>query len=167
MKPIQVSQLNRYIKTVFQNEPLLMNIPVIGEISGIKYHSSGHVYFSLKDKTSVIRCFLPSDRVRYLRYTLEDGMQIVAEGYVGVYERGGYYSLNVRNVRVEGEGDLAAAFEALKKKLSAEGLFDEKHKKDLPAFPRKVGVVTSSTGAAVRDIIRTIRNIYRYCSDTI
>lgn len=158
MKPIQVSQLNRYIRTVFQNEPLLMNIPVIGEITGIKYHSTGHVYFSLKDKSSVIRCFLPADRVRYLKYTLEDGMEIVAEGYVGVYEKGGYYSLNVRNIRIEGEGDLAAAFEALKKKLAAEGLFDEKYKKKLPAFPEKVGIVTSGTGAAVRDIIRTIKN---------
>ena len=158
MKPIQVSQLNRYINTVFRNEPLLTNIPVTGEVSGIKYHSSGHVYFSLKDKTSVIRCFLPADRVRYLKYTLEDGMQIVAEGYVSVYERGGYYSLNVRNVRIEGEGDLAVAFEALKQKLAAEGLFDEKYKKPLPAFPLKVGVVTSPTGAAIRDILRTIRN---------
>ena len=158
MKPIQVSQLNRYIKTVFQNEPLLSNIPVIGEITGIKYHNTGHVYFSLKDKGSVIRCFLPADRVRFLKYTLEDGMQIVAEGYVSVYEKGGYYSLNVRNVRIEGEGDLAAAFEALKKKLAGEGLFDEKYKKKLPAFPEKVGIVTSQTGAAVRDIIRTIKN---------
>ena len=158
MKPIQVSQLNRYIKTVFQNEPLLSNIPVIGEITGIKYHNTGHVYFSLKDKGSVIRCFLPADRVRFLKYTLEDGMQIVAEGYVSVYEKGGYYSLNVRNVRIEGEGDLAAAFEALKKKLAGEGLFDEKYKKKLPAFPEKVGIITSQTGAAVRDIIRTIKN---------
>lgn len=166
MKPIQVSQLNRYINTVFRNEPLLTNIPVTGEVSGIKYHSSGHVYFSLKDKTSVIRCFLPADRVRYLKYTLEDGMQIVAEGYVSVYERGGYYSLNVRNVRIEGEGDLAVAFEALKQKLAAEGLFDEKYKKPLPAFPLKVGVVTSPTGAAIRDILRTIRN-KNYLADIV
>lgn len=162
MKPIQVSQLNRYIKTVLQHDPLLSNISVKGEISNLKYHGTGHVYFSLKDSGSRISCFLPSDRVGYIRYPLEEGMEIVASGYIYLYEKGGSYSLNVKDVVIEGEGNLAAAFEKLKKKLETEGLFDLKHKKTLPVFPKSVGVVTSGTGAAVRDIIRTIKSKNNY-----
>lgn len=162
MKPIQVSQLTRYIKTILQHDPLLSNISVKGEISNLTYHGTGHVYFSLKDSGSRVSCFLAADKARYIRYPLEEGMEIIASGYINIYEKGGSYSLNVRDVVIEGEGNLAAAFEKLKKKLEGEGLFDMKHKKSLPIFPKSVGVVTSATGAAVRDIIRTIKSKNNY-----
>ncbi|MDO4482121.1 MAG: exodeoxyribonuclease VII large subunit [Bacillota bacterium] len=158
MKPVQVSQLNKYIKTIIQSDPLLSRISVIGEVSNLKYHSSGHVYFSMKDRGSRINCFLPEDKAAYLRYPLEEGMEIIASGYIYLYEKGGYYSLTVSEIKVEGEGNLAAAFEKLKRKLEAEGLFSPEFKRELPEFPESVGLVTSSTGAAVWDMIRTVRN---------
>jgi len=158
MRPVQVSQVNKYIKTVLQSDPLLSNISVIGEVSNLKYHGTGHVYFSMKDKGSRINCFLPADKARHLRYPLEEGMEIIASGYIYLYEKGGSYSLNVSDIRIEGEGNLAAAFERLKQKLNAEGLFSQEYKKPIPVFPRSVGIVTSATGAAVWDMIRTIKN---------
>ncbi|MGN0711393.1 MAG: exodeoxyribonuclease VII large subunit [Anaerovoracaceae bacterium] len=158
MKPVKVSQLNGYIKRILQTDPLLGNVSVIGEISNLKFHGSGHVYFTLKDENSKINCFLPSDRFRQLRFQLDDGMEITADGYIYLYEKGGTYSLNIRDIRVSGIGNLSIAFEKLKEKLSKEGLFDEKYKKPLPFFPRKVAVVTSETGAAVRDILKIIKN---------
>ena len=98
MRPVQVSQVNRYIKTVLQSDPLLSNISVIGEVSNLKNHSTGHVYFSMKDKGSRINCFLPADKARYLRYPLEEGMEIIASGYIYLYEKGGSYSLNVSDI---------------------------------------------------------------------
>lgn len=157
IKPIRVSQLNSYIKRLIQSDPLLGNVSVIGEISNLKHHGSGHVYFTLKDENSRINCFLSSDTLRDIRFELADGMEIVAEGYIYLYERGGSYSLNIRDIRVEGMGNLSIAFEKLKEKLAGEGLFDEKYKKPLPAFPRNIGVITSETGAAVRDIISIIK----------
>lgn len=158
MKPVKVSQLNSYIKRILQTDPLLGNVSVIGEISNLKFHSSGHVYFSLKDESSKINCFIPSDLFRSIRYELADGMEITATGYVYLYEKGGTYSLNVRNIEVEGLGNLSIAFEKLKEKLSKEGLFDEKYKKPIPTFPYKIAVITSETGAAVRDIVKIIKN---------
>lgn len=158
MKPVQVSQVNKYIKNVLQSDPLLSRISVIGEVSNLKYHGSGHVYFSMKDNTSRINCFLPENKAAYLRYPLEEGMEIVASGYIYLYEKGGSYSLNISDIRIEGEGNLAAAFEKLKKKLEGEGLFSPQYKKPLPQFPETVGIVTSATGAAVWDMIRTIKN---------
>lgn len=158
IKPIRVSQLNSYIRRILQSDPILGNVSVIGEISNLKYHGSGHVYFTLKDETSKINCFLPSDQLRHLRFELSDGMEVTAAGYISVYERGGYYSLNIRDVEVEGMGNLSIAFEKLKEKLSGEGLFDPGRKKPIPFFPRKVAVITSETGAAVRDIIKIIRS---------
>lgn len=162
MKPVKVSQINRYIKTVLQTDPVLGNVSIIGEVSNLKYHSSGHVYFSMKDQTSRINCFLPSDKVRYLRYPLEDGMEIIASGYIYVYEKGGSYSLNVGDITIEGTGNLSIAFEKMKERLSKEGLFDEALKKSIPWFPKNVAIVTSETGAAVRDMIRTIKNKNNY-----
>jgi exodeoxyribonuclease VII large subunit len=158
IKPIKVSQLNGYIKRVLQTDPLLGNVSVIGEVSNLKYHGSGHVYFTLKDETSKLNCFLPSERRRELRYELSDGAEIVAAGYVYLHERGGTYSLNIRDIAVEGVGNLTAAFDRLKDKLAKEGIFDERHKKPIPVFPRKIAVITSETGAAVQDIIKTIRS---------
>lgn len=139
-------------------DPLLGNVSVIGEISNLKYHSTGHVYFTLKDETSKINCFLAAEYLRELRYELSDGIEIVANGYIYLYERGGSYSLNVREISIEGVGNLTAAFERLKEKLSREGLFNEKYKKPIPFFPKKVAVITSETGAAVRDIIKIIKS---------
>lgn len=156
LKPISVSRLNSYIKRILQSDPILGNVSVIGEISNLKYHSSGHVYFTLKDETSKINCFLSCDQRRYLRYELDNGMEITASGHIYLYERGGSYSLNVNDIQVSGLGDLQIAFQQLKDKLQGEGLFDPQYKKNLPAFPKKVAVVTSSTGAAVRDIIKII-----------
>ena len=158
IKPIKVSQLNGYIKRVLQSDPLLGNISVVGEISNLKYHGTGHVYFTLKDETSKISCFLASEYLKDIRYELTDGIEIVAAGYIYLYERGGSYSLNVREITVEGVGNLTFAFEKLKEKLSKEGLFEEKYKKVIPYFPQKIAVITSETGAAVRDIIKIIKS---------
>ena len=158
LKPIRVGQLNNYIGRVLKTDPILANVSVIGEISNLKFHSSGHVYFSLKDESSKINCFLAASNLERITCPLEEGIEIVASGYISVYERGGYYSLNIRDIEVNGEGQLAVQFEKLKAKLEKEGLFSAEHKKTLPEFPSKVAVVTSETGAAVRDIIRTIKN---------
>ena len=156
-KPIKVSQLNSYIKRILQADPLLGNILVTGEITNLKYHSSGHIYFSLKDESSRINCFLASDNARHIRYELSEGMEIIVSGYIYLYERGGSYSINVTDIEAAGAGALSTAFENLKNKLLNEGLFDEAHKKPLPAFPENIAVVTSDTGAAVRDIVKIIK----------
>ncbi len=158
MKPVSISQLNRYIKTLLQTDPVLGNVSVWGEVSNLKYHSSGHVYFALKDEQSRLSCFLPQSKARFLPFPLEEGMEIVASGYLSVYEKGGSYSLYVGDVSARGKGNLMIAFEALKTRLEKEGLFDPALKKPLPVFPRTVALVTSETGAAVRDMIRTIKN---------
>ncbi len=157
LKPVKVSQLNSYIKRILQTDPILGNVSVIGEISNLSFHSSGHVYFSLKDEGSKVNCFLPSSNVERLGFNLEEGLEVTAHGYIYLYERGGTYSINIRDMETAGQGDLAIAFEKLKSKLQAEGLFSQEHKKELPSFPRKVAVVTSPTGAAVRDILKIIK----------
>ncbi|MBQ9891320.1 MAG: exodeoxyribonuclease VII large subunit [Firmicutes bacterium] len=156
VKPISVSQLNRYIARVLGTDPILSGLSVSGEISGLTKHSSGHWYFDLKDKTSKVRCFLHAARALRLRFEIDAGMEVVVFGSINLYEPGGYYSLNVTDIQPMGEGALAAAFEKLRKKLEAEGLFDAAHKRPLPAFPSRIGVVTSPTGAAIRDIITTV-----------
>lgn len=162
VKPINVSQLNGYIKRILQTDPLLGNVSVIGEVSNLKFHGSGHVYFSLKDMDSRLNCFLPAERAENLRYELSEGMEITASGYIYLYERGGSYSLNIRDIEVAGLGNLSIAFEKLKEKLEKEGLFDTKYKKEIPFFPEKIAVVTSETGAAIRDILKIIKNKNNY-----
>ncbi|MDO4860911.1 MAG: exodeoxyribonuclease VII large subunit, partial [Bacillota bacterium] len=117
VKPVKVSQLNGYISRVLQTDPILGNLSVIGEISNLKHHGSGHVYFSLKDEKSTINCFLPAGNLSRIRYELNEGMEIIAHGYISVYQAGGRYSLNIRDIEVSGTGDLAVAFEKLKQKL--------------------------------------------------
>lgn len=158
LKPITVTQLNEYISRVLMTDPLLGNISVTGEISNLKFHSSGHVYFSIIDATSKINCFLPSTYVKNLNYALGDGLEVIVHGYINVYKKGGTYTLFVRSIEVSGEGNLSMAFELLKKKLDQEGLFDTKYKKNIPLFPKKIGVITSETGAAIRDILKIIKN---------
>ena len=121
IKPVSVSQFNNYVKRVLQSDHLMGNVSVMGEISNLKYHGSGHVFFTLKDEFSKLSCFLPSDQVQRLRYELTEGMLITATGYVSVFERGGTYSLNIRDILVEGTGNLTMAFEALKAKLKKKG----------------------------------------------
>lgn len=156
LKPVTVSQLNEYISRVLMTDPLLGNVTVTGEISNLKYHSSGHVYFSINDENSKINCFFPASYVRNLSYELGDGLEVVINGYINVYKKGGTYTLFVRTVTVAGEGNLAMAFQLLKDRLSKEGLFDSAHKKPIPEFPHKIGIVTSRTGAAVQDILKII-----------
>lgn len=162
LKPFAVSQINNYIKRILQSDPILGNVSVKGEISNLKYHGSGHVYFTLKDESSKLNCFLSFENAQNLRYVLDNGMEIIASGYIYLYEKGGSYSLNVGNIEIEGLGNLHKAFEKLKQKLNDEGLFDEAYKKSIPFFPKTVAVITSETGAAVRDIIKTIRHRNQY-----
>ena len=157
LKPVSVSQLNSYIRRILATDPILMNLSVKGEISNLTKHSAGHWYFTLKDETSRISCFLPRERVSLLRYDISEGMEVVLYGSVSVYERGGSYSVYVRDLDVQGEGSLKIAFENLRKKLEAEGLFDPAQKRPIPAFPKRIGVLTSPTGAAVHDVITTVK----------
>lgn len=158
LKPVTVTQLNEYISRVLMTDPLLGNISVTGEISNLKFHQTGHVYFSIIDQNSKINCFLPSTYVKNLNYALGDGLEVIIHGYINVYKKGGTYTLFVRSIEVAGEGNLSMAFELLKKKLDQEGLFDPKYKKPIPRFPKKIGIVTSETGAAIRDILKIIKS---------
>ncbi|MTI70194.1 MAG: exodeoxyribonuclease VII large subunit [Firmicutes bacterium] len=158
LKAIKVSEVNRYIKRILSTDPLLYNIKVEGEISNFKHHTySGHMYFTLKDDKSRLRCVMFNSDNKKLNLKLEDGMNIVAKGYISIYERDGSYQLYVKELNLKGTGDLYIAFEKLKKKLKQKGYFDDKFKKQIPYIPKKIGVVTSSTGAAVRDIITVIK----------
>ena len=157
MKAVSVSQLNSYVGRILSTDPILCNIAVKGEVSNLTKHSSGHWYFSLKDSEAAVRCFLPYQRVSNLRFDIEEGMEITAYGNISVYEKGGTYSLQIREVEAEGEGTLKTAFEKLKKKLETEGLFSAEHKRKIPASPKRIGVVTSPTGAAIKDIISTVK----------
>lgn len=150
-----VREVTRIVKSLIEQE--IGTIWVRGEISNFKAHSSGHFYFSLKDEFSQLSCVMFKDANRKLGFKPEDGMAVNAYGRVGVYEKQGAYQLYVHDMKPEGIGELALKFEALKKKLSAEGLFDESHKKMLPPFPLAIGVVTASTGAAIRDILNVLR----------
>ena len=149
-----VSDVNRYLKDLLAGKPLLQGISVRGEISNFKQYPSGHCYFTLKDTNSALKCVMFRSRAQYLRFLPQNGMQVVAGGSIAVYERDGVYQLYVDSLIPEGTGDLALAFEQLKEKLAAEGLFDPARKQPLPAFPKKIGVVTSSAGAVLRDIYR-------------
>lgn len=158
LKPITVTQLNGYVSRLLGTDPLLGAVTVQGEISALTYHRTGHVYFSLSDGKSLVRCFLPKTYAQRQTFVMEEGDLVVVSGAVRVYEPGGTYSINVRTVDLAGAGAQAEAFVRLKSKLEKEGLFDPAHKKKLPAFPRKIGVVTSPTGAAVQDILKIIQS---------
>ena len=151
-----VQELTKYIKKRLEGDFELTNLWVKGEISNFIHHSSGHMYFTLKDKASQIRSVMFREHTP-LKFTPEDGMCVLARGNIGVYEKRGEYQLYVLEIQPEGIGTLHVAFEQLKKKLKEEGLFDEAHKKPLPVIPRKIGVVTSPTGAAIRDILNVSR----------
>ncbi len=149
-----VGELTREIKEVLESS--FPRIWVEGEISNFKRHSSGHLYFTLKDEKAQISCAMWRYRANDMLFRIEDGMQVLVQGDVQVYERGGIYQLIVYQLQPAGVGALQLAFEQLKKKLFAEGLFDEAHKQPIPIYPERIGVVTSPTGAAIRDIISVI-----------
>ena len=155
---VKVSRLTSYIAGIFKTDPILMNLGVIGEVSNLKYHGSGAVFFTLKDEKASIRCQMWERNASRLRFRLENGMEVKAVGKVSVYEKGGTYSLTAETVEAVGEGVLMAAYRALYRKLSAEGLFRVERKKPLPFFPREVCIVTSETGAALQDMLKIIRS---------
>ena len=149
-----VSALTQYIKSMFQSEGLLRNVSVEGELSNYKMYASGHCYFTLKDEAASLKGVMFKSRARLLCFQPENGMKVVATGEVSVYERDGAYQLYVERLLPVGAGELSVAFEQLKARLAAEGLFNEEHKKPLPPFPRTIGIVTSLSGAVLRDIYR-------------
>ena len=158
-----VTQLNLFIKDLFAQVPLFGNIKIKGEISNFKHHSSGHMYMSLKDETGVIRAVMFRTSAMTLDFKPENGMQVVAEGRISVYERDGQYQLYINKMTQDGKGNLYEQFEKLKARLQAEGLFDSSAKKPIPDFPKRIGVVTAPTGAAVRDIINIIARRFSFC----
>ncbi len=149
-----VSDVTKYIKGMFSRETLLRDILVRGELSNFKCYASGHCYFTLKDAAASMKCVMFRSMAQKLRFRPGDGMKVIAGGNVSVYERDGIYQLYVESLVPQGTGDLALAFAQLKERLAAEGLFDAAHKKPLPAFPRKIGIVTSPSGAVLRDIYK-------------
>ena len=157
---LSITQLNEYIRGKMDTDPLLTQVAVRGEISNYKLYPSGHHYFTLKDEGSALRCVLFKGNAARLRFRPENGMKIIAMGKVSVYPRDGAYQLYCTGLTMDGVGDLYAAFEQLKKKLEAQGLFDPAHKTPIPKYPGTIGIITSSAGAAVHDMLRILRKRY-------
>lgn len=155
-----VSRVNNYIKRLIDSKSVLNNIWVKGEISNYKRHSSGHIYLTLKDESSVLKAVMFRSAASSLKFEPTDGMMVIAHGRISVYEAGGSYQLYIEDMTRDGIGDLYQEFERLKEQLSKEGLFDEQFKKPIPRFPERIGVATAPTGAAVRDIINVITRRY-------
>lgn len=155
---LSVSQINFYIKSIIENDGSLQFVLVTGEISNLTVHQrSGHIYLSLKDNSSVIGAVMFAGNARRLKFRLENGMKVICRGRISVYEPNGRYQLYIEDMQPDGIGALTLAFEQLKKSLAEKGLFDNAHKKQLPRFPKTIGVITSPTGAAVQDITNIIR----------
>lgn len=157
IKTLTVSELNGYIKKLVDNDFILGNSNVKGEISNFKLHSSGHIYFSIKDEYSKINCVMFRSSAKNLKFMPENGMKVVVKGRVSVYEKDGAYQIYCNDIEPDGVGELYMAFEKLKSKLQSQGLFEVTHKKEIPSYARKIGVVTSPTGAAIRDIINVAK----------
>ena len=161
MPVITVSQINRYIGSILKNDRNIQGVMVRGEICDyVRHFRSGHAYFSLKDSESSLKAVMLSSAASRLKFTPEDGMSVVVSGSIGVYERDGAYQLYVNDIIPEGAGEAGAALEQLKKKLAKEGIFDTAHKRNIPPMPKKIGAVTSLSGAAVRDIINVLSRRY-------
>lgn len=163
MTTLTVSQLNRYIKSVLDEANLLQNIYVSGEISNFKHYPSGHIYFTLKDSASQLKCVMFSSDNTSLRFRPENGMNVVCFGRIGVYEKDGAYQLYVKGMQPKGIGELALAYEQLKETLEKRGWFSPFHKKPIPKYPKKIGVATSNMGAAVEDIKNIISRRFPIC----
>ena len=157
---LSITQVNEYIRGKMDTDGLLSGLAVRGEISNYKLYPSGHHYFTLKDENSALRCVMFKGNATRLRFRPENGMKIIAMGKITVFPRDGAYQLYCTAMALDGIGDLYAAFEQLKRKLSAQGLFDEAHKQKLPKYPGTIGIVTSSAGAAVHDMLRILRKRY-------
>lgn len=157
LKTLSVGEVNNYVKKLVENDFILKNLNVKGEISNLKFHSSGHIYFSLKDENSKVNCIMFKNNAVNLDFRLEEGMKVEIKARLGVYHKEGTYQLYCENIKKAGIGELFEEFHKLKKELSEEGIFDEKYKRALPQFPKRVGIITARTGAAVRDIINVIQ----------
>ena len=155
-----VTEVNHLVKLLLDNEPMLTNVAVRGELSNYKIYPSGHHYFTLKDPEGALRCVMFKGSAMKLRFRPENGMKVIVNGRISVFPRDGVYQMYCNTLIPEGAGDLAVAFEQLKAKLHAEGLFDPEHKKPLPAYPERIAIITSSAGAAVHDMIRILRRRY-------
>lgn len=157
---LSVSQLNEYIKSRMDSDAVLNQVAVKGEISNYKLYPSGHHYFTLKDEAGALRCVMFKGNAMRLRFRPENGMKVIAMGKVSVFPRDGAYQLYCSAMAMDGIGDLYAAFEQLKQKLAAQGLFDPAHKKPLPRYPGTIGIITSSAGAAIHDMLRILKKRY-------
>jgi len=158
--PLTVKQLNLYVKDLIDRDDFLNNIYVKGEISNFKRHYTGHLYFTLKDGDSLIKCVMFKSYTSNVKFEIEDGMQVLILGQVAVYERDGVYQIYVKQMEQDGVGSLYKAYEELKNKLSKKGMFDEKYKKPIPYLPKCIGVVTSKTGAVIKDILNVTTRRY-------
>ena len=157
LKTLSVGEVNNYVKKLVENDFILKNLNVKGEISNLKFHSSGHIYFSLKDENSKVNCIMFKNNAVNLDFRLEEGMKVEIKARLGIYHKEGTYQLYCENIKKAGIGELFEEFHKLKKELSEEGIFDEKYKRALPKFPKRIGIITARTGAAVRDIINVIQ----------
>lgn len=159
LRALDVSEVNSYVKRILTNDAVLYNLKVKGEISNFKVHSSKNVYLTLKDKSSKINCVIFKNNYDS-SLNLEDGMKVIATGYISVYERDGSYQLYIENVELDGLGNLYIEFLKLKEKLGKEGLFDYIHKNPIPKIPKNIGIITSETGAVIKDIINVVKRRY-------
>lgn len=159
-KIYSVSQVNKYIKMVFDKDAFLTNINIRGEITNFKAHYTGHFYFTLKDDAATIKCVMFKSCADLVKFKPADGMKVVISGQINVFERDGVYQIYCKKMEPEGLGELYLAYEQLKEKLTKEGLFDEQYKKKIPFLPERVGVITSRTGAVIRDIINVTTRRY-------
>ncbi len=159
-KTYSVSEVNKYVKMLFESDNILNSISVRGEITNFKAHYTGHYYFTLKDESSTIKCVMFKGYAQYIKFKPADGMKVVINGQISCFERDGVYQIYCKSMSPEGLGDLYLAYEQLKEKLSKEGLFDDIHKKQIPFLPQRVGVITSRTGAVIRDIINVSTRRY-------
>ncbi len=162
-KYVTISRINNYLKSMFDNNSHLQHVYLKGEISNFKNHTRGHLYFTLKDDDSRLSAVMFAGNATKLSFVPEDGMNVLVEGRVSCYPAQGTYQIYVDKMEMDGLGNLYLEFEKLKKKLAAEGLFDNIHKKPIPKYPTKIGVITASTGAAIKDIISTIKRRYPIC----
>ena len=157
---LSITQINEYIRSMMDSDALLAGLAVRGEISNYKMYPSGHHYFTLKDEGGALKCVMFKGNAMRLKFRPENGMKVIAMGKISVYPRDGAYQLYCSGLVLDGVGDLYAAFEQLKAKLAAQGLFDPAHKKPLPRYPGVIGIITSSAGAAVHDMLRILRKRY-------
>ncbi|MDD4705668.1 MAG: exodeoxyribonuclease VII large subunit [Bacilli bacterium] len=162
-KYITITTLNKYLKNKFDTDPNIRNVSLKGEISNFKGHSRGHLYFTLKDEGSRINAVMFQFNANRLTFIPEDGMKVLVDGRVSIYEATGAYQIYIENMEEDGLGNLHLKYEELKKELQAKGLFNQEHKKLIPKYPQKIGIITAPTGAAIKDILSTIKRRYPIC----